>query len=165
MAIFGTSHLSDAGDLLIFNKLSHKTLLMFEKELGRDRITYLVEEALPPDAAIAAHLESTKADGILFRAETSDPIALRAAIMERINQGRRVVFLPGPVAHIKGSICQIPPRVMKTLGALAHFPRPGVCGFLHQLRIGCGSGYGRPGGYPDSHSSQAGSGEPKWPHA
>ena len=81
MAIFGTSHLSDAGDLLIFNKLSHKTLLMFEKELGRDRITYLVEEALPPDAAIAAHLESTKADGILFRAETSDPIALRAAIM------------------------------------------------------------------------------------
>ena len=30
MAIFGTSHLSDAGDLLIFNKLSHKTLLMFE---------------------------------------------------------------------------------------------------------------------------------------
>ena len=78
MAIFGTSHLSDAGDLLIFNKLSHKTLLMFEKELGRDRITYLVEEALPPDAAIAAHLESTKADGILFRAETSDPIALRA---------------------------------------------------------------------------------------
>lgn len=73
MAIFGTSHLSDAGDLLIFNKLSHKTLLMFEKELGRDRITYLVEEALPPDAAIAAHLESTKADGILFRAETSAP--------------------------------------------------------------------------------------------
>ena len=86
MAIFGTSHLSDAGDLLIFNKLSHKTLLMFEKELGRDRITYLVEEALPPDAAIAAHLESTKADGILFRAETSDPIALRAAIMERIKE-------------------------------------------------------------------------------
>lgn len=67
---------------------------MFEKELGRDRITYLVEEALPPDAAIAAHLESTKADGILFRAETSDPIALRAAIMERINQGRRVVSCP-----------------------------------------------------------------------
>ena len=29
MAIFGTSHLSAAGDLLIFNKLSHKTLLMF----------------------------------------------------------------------------------------------------------------------------------------
>ena len=56
MAIFGTSHLSDAGDLLIFNKLSHKTLLMFEKELGRDRITYLVEEALPRDAAIAANL-------------------------------------------------------------------------------------------------------------
>ena len=119
MAIFGTSHLSDAGDLLIFNKLSHKTLLMFEKELGRDRITYLVEEALPPDAAIAAHLESTKADGILFRAETSDPIALRSP---------------------------------------AHFPRPGVCGFLHQLRIGCGSGYGRPGGHPDLHPSQAGAG-------
>ena len=129
MAIFGTSHLSDAGDLLIFNKLSHKTLLMFEKELGRDRITYLVEEALPPDAAIAAHLESTKADGILFRAETSDPIALRAAIMERINQGRRVVFLPGPVAHIKGSICQIPPRVMKTLGALHISPVPVYVGF------------------------------------
>ena len=34
MAIFGSSNLSDSGDLLIFNKVSHKTLLMFEKELG-----------------------------------------------------------------------------------------------------------------------------------
>ena len=68
MAIFGSSNLSDSGDLLIFNKVSHKTLLMFEKELGRDRMTYLVEESLPPDAATAAHLESTKADGILFQA-------------------------------------------------------------------------------------------------
>ena len=31
MAIFGSSNLSDSGDLLIFNKVSHKTLLMFEK--------------------------------------------------------------------------------------------------------------------------------------
>lgn len=36
MAIFGSSNLSDSGDLLIFNKVSYKTLLMFEKELGRD---------------------------------------------------------------------------------------------------------------------------------
>lgn len=48
MAIFGSSNLSDSGDLLIFNKVSYKTLLMFEKELGRDRMTYLVEEGLPP---------------------------------------------------------------------------------------------------------------------
>ena len=46
MAIFGSSNLSDSGDLLIFNKVSYKTLLMFEKELGRDRMTYLVEEGL-----------------------------------------------------------------------------------------------------------------------
>ena len=51
MAIFGSSNLSDSGDLLIFNKVSYKTLLMFEKELGRDRMTYLVEEGLPPDTA------------------------------------------------------------------------------------------------------------------
>lgn len=63
MAIFGSSNLSDSGDLLIFNKVSYKTLLMFEKELGRDRMTYLVEEGLPPDTATASHLESTKADG------------------------------------------------------------------------------------------------------
>ena len=60
MAIFGSSNLSDSGDLLIFNKVSYKTLLMFEKELGRDRMTYLVEEGLPPDTATASHLESTK---------------------------------------------------------------------------------------------------------
>lgn len=46
MAIFGSSNLSESGDLLIFNKVSYKTLLMFEKELGRDRMTYLVEEGL-----------------------------------------------------------------------------------------------------------------------
>ena len=55
MAIFGSSNLSDSGDLLIFNKVSYKTLLMFEKELGRDRMTYLVEEGLPPDTATASH--------------------------------------------------------------------------------------------------------------
>ena len=129
MAIFGSSNLSDSGDLLIFNKVSHKTLLMFEKELGRDRMTYLVEESLPPDAAPAAHLESTKADGILFQAGGSDPIALRSAIMERINEGRRVVFLPGPVAHVKGSISHIPPRVIKALEALHISPVPVCTGF------------------------------------
>ena len=129
MAIFGSSNLSDSGDLLIFNKVSHKTLLMFEKELGRDRMTYLVEESLPPDAATAAHLESTKADGILFQAGGSDPIALRSAIMERINEGRRVVFLPGPVAHVKGSISHIPPRVIKALEALHISPVPVCTGF------------------------------------
>ena len=129
MAIFGSSNLSDSGDLLIFNKVSHKTLLMFEKELGRDRMTYLVEESLPPDAATAAHLESTKADGILFQAGGSDPIALRSAIMERINEGRRVVFLPGPVAHVKGSISPIPPRVIKALEALHISPVPVCTGF------------------------------------
>ena len=120
MAIFGSSNLSDSGDLLIFNKVSYKTLLMFEKELGRDRMTYLVEEGLPPDTATASHLESTKADGILFQAGGSDPVALRSAIMERINEGRRVVFLPGPVSHVKGSISQIPPRVIKALEALIY---------------------------------------------
>ena len=129
MAIFGSSNLSDSGDLLIFNKASHKTLLMLEKELGRERITYLVEEGLPPDTSIAAHLESTRADGILFQAGSSDPIALRTAIMERINAGRRVVFLPGPVAHIKGSISQIPPRVIKALEALHISPVPVYVGF------------------------------------
>ena len=123
MAIFGSSNLSDSGDLLIFNKVSYKTLLMFEKELGRDRMTYLVEEGLPPDTATASHLESTKADGILFQAGGSDPVALRSAIMERINEGRRVVFLPGPVSHVKGSISQIPPRVIKALEALPVFTR------------------------------------------
>lgn len=131
MALFGSSNLSGSGDLLLFNKLSHKTLLMFEKELGRDRVTYLVEEGLPPDAAISAHLESTKADGILFQAGASDPIALRSAIMERINQGRRVVFLPGAVPHIKGSINQIPPRVLKTLSALHISPVPVHVGFYN----------------------------------
>ena len=129
MAIFGSSNLSDSGDLLIFNKVSYKTLLMFEKELGRDRMTYLVEEGLPPDTATASHLESTKADGILFQAGGSDPVALRSAIMERINEGRRVVFLPGPVSHVKGSISQIPPRVIKALEALHISPVPVYAGF------------------------------------
>lgn len=73
MAIFGTSHLSDAGDLLIFNKLSHKTLLMFEKELGRDRITYLVEEALPPDAAIAAIWNPPRRTAFCFARKPATP--------------------------------------------------------------------------------------------
>lgn len=132
MAIFGSSHLSDSGDLLIFNKLSLKTLSMFEKELGRERLTYLVEEGLPPDPSISAHLEATKADGILFQAGTSDPAALRKAVMDRINAGRRVVFLPGPVAHVKGSISHIPSRVMQTLGALHISPIPVFTGFYNQ---------------------------------
>lgn len=129
MAIFGSSNLSDSGDLLIFNKVSYKTLLMFEKELGRDRMTYLVEEGLPPDTDTASHLESTKADGILFQAGGSDPVALRSVIMERINEGRRVVFLPGPVSHVKGSISQIPPRVIKAMEALHISPVPVYAGF------------------------------------
>lgn len=129
MPVFGSSNLADSGELLIFNKVSYKSLLMFEKELGRERLTYLVEENLPPDTTTAAHLESTKADGILFQAGNSDPTALRSAIMERIKQGKKVVFLPGAVAHIKGSINQIPPRVIKALAALHISPVPVYVGF------------------------------------
>ncbi|MFR4416754.1 MAG: hypothetical protein ACLT8E_04885 [Akkermansia sp.] len=49
--------------------------------------------------------------------------------MERINEGRRVVFLPGPVSHVKGSISQIPPRVIKALEALHISPVPVYAGF------------------------------------
>ncbi len=129
MPVNGTSNLSSSGELLIPNKLSHKALLMLEKELGKNNITYLVDEDLQPDAATTAYLDSDNVDGIMFRAGVSDPKALRTAIMERIQQGRRVIYLPGSVPHNKGSINQIPARILKTLAALHISPVPVYVGY------------------------------------
>ncbi|MFR4416753.1 MAG: hypothetical protein ACLT8E_04880 [Akkermansia sp.] len=44
---------------------------MFEKELGGDRMTYLVEESLPPDAATAAHLNPPRRTASCSRPEAA----------------------------------------------------------------------------------------------
>ncbi len=120
------------GELLVPNKLTHKTLLMIEKELGKKNITYLVEELLPLEAATEAYLKANDANVIQFSVATSSPLSLRSAIMEHIKKGRHVLFIPGPVPHVKGVINHIPPRIYRKLEALHISPVPVFVGFYNQ---------------------------------
>ena len=124
MPLTGTQHLSKGGDLIIPNKLNLEALIALEKEIGKEQIIYLVEERCIPCDEIAQYIDKSGCEGILFSASESQLIPLRASIDEKLQLGKKVIYLPGQVTAIKGSLCDIPENVMNALSGLHLAPVP-----------------------------------------
>lgn len=114
----GQEHLKGKACFLVPNQVNLNALIELEKALGKDRVTYLVEESFAPSVDVARYLQNKDSDGILFNFRRVDPISLRGSILEKIDQGRHVVFLPGRVAAIKGTMSHVPAPFLMHLSAL-----------------------------------------------
>lgn len=129
----GQTNIPSACSFFIPNKINLDALLDIEKELGADKICYLVEESFPPPKDIAKHLHVKDSDGILFKFGSTDPISMRRTLLDKMASGRHIVFLPGPVASRKGSMAHIPEVFLYSLSTLHISPVPIFVGFYREV--------------------------------
>lgn len=128
----GESHIGQQSCLFIPNRINLKALIELEKRLGgSSKISYLVEESFVPRQDIAQYLQSRKSDGILFNFRHVDAIRLRGILLEKLDAGRHIVYLPGQPAEIKGTLSDIPSPFLTHLGALHIAPIPVYVGFYN----------------------------------
>ncbi|MCC8021246.1 MAG: AMP-binding protein [Akkermansia sp.] len=128
----GADKLGNRPCLFIPNRMCLDALIELEKRLGGpSQITYLVEESFVPDSRTAQYLRSCKSDGILFNFRRVDAIRLRGMLLERLDAGKHVVYLPGRAATIKGTLADIPSPFLTHLGALHISPVPVYVGYYN----------------------------------
>ena len=126
--IYGQENLPVSPSLYLPNRIDAATLRELEKALGGAANTvYLVEENLQPDAHIMRRLPAERVVSFHFRSSRSR--VLRERLMEHLQAGRNVVYLPGKPVSIMGCISDVPKPFLMQLGALHISPVPVFVGF------------------------------------
>ena len=113
------------------NRLDNVALHELEAVLGgKERVAYMVEEMLQPDAGIRGTLSRRKT--LTFNFRQCNIKKLREQLIGLLQQGRDVVFVPGrPVCGI-GTISDIPMPFMMQMAALHIAPVPVFVGFYNK---------------------------------
>ena len=128
----GKEYIEERPCLFIPNKINLKALIEIERCLGgSSKVAWLVEESFIPDKEIAQYLRQRQCDGILFNFRHVDAIRLRGILLEKLDAGRHVVFLPGRATAIKGTLSDIPSPFLMHLGALHIAPVPVYVGYYN----------------------------------
>lgn len=126
--LYGKELLPQQPSLFLPNRVDARTLHALEEALGGAANTvYLVEESLRPSPEITDKLPKDRVVSFHFR--TSKSRVLREQLMEHLQAGRHVIFLPGKPTAIMGCIADVPKPFLMQLGALHISPVPVFVGF------------------------------------
>lgn len=88
------------------------------------KVCYLVDPTFPPAPEIMEFLERKKVEIEYFDFRHTTSRAVREQILARMNSGLSVVFLPGQVAKIRGTLADVPAPFLMTVGSLHISPIP-----------------------------------------
>ncbi len=139
------------------NRLSLKTARALHHLLGK-RVCYLVDSTFPPapevhdylrgkaipantiekgDKGMPAEVGEDKPIIEYFNFRNTTPRAVREQLMNHMEAGRSVVFLPGMVARTRGCLADVPSPFLKALASIHISPIPVFVGFygdtMHDL--------------------------------
>lgn len=110
------------------NRVDAATLPLLEEALGgSDSVAYMVEEKLRPEPAMMRFLSKRKVLEFNFR--KSNGKILREKLLELMQEGRDVLFIPGRPNQIMGCLSDVPMPFMMQLAALHISPVPVFVGF------------------------------------
>lgn len=110
------------------NRVDAATLPLLEEALGGpDNVAYMVEEKLRPEPAMMCFLSKRKVLEFNFR--KSNGKILREQLLELMQEGRDVLFIPGRPNQIMGCLSDVPMPFMMQLAALHISPVPVFVGF------------------------------------
>lgn len=88
------------------------------------KVCYLVDPTFPPSDEIMDFLKRKKVDIEYFDFRHTTSRAVREQILARMKSGLSVVFLPGQVAKIRGTLADVPSPFLSTVGSLHISPVP-----------------------------------------
>ncbi len=117
LTIHGRQHLADRPALYLPNRLTPETLRALYDALG-GKACFLSDTGCPPSAALSAALNATGAYVESFDFRNTTPLAVREQVHRQFDAGRSVIYLPGAVARLRGSIADVPAPYLMSLGSL-----------------------------------------------
>lgn len=88
------------------------------------KVCYLVDPTFPPAPEIMEYLRGKQVDIEYFDFRHTTSRKVREQILNRINAGTSVVFLPGIIARAKGTLADVPAPFLMTVGSLHISPVP-----------------------------------------
>lgn len=129
--LYGRENLPKQPSLYLPNRLDAPTLRALEEALGGASGTvYFVEERLRPGAEIMKRLPAERVVSFNFR--NSQSRTLRERLMEHLQAGRNIIYLPGKPVAVMGCIADVPKPFLMQLGALHISPVPVFVGFYRK---------------------------------
>lgn len=113
MVTEGIGNIPEQSVLVLPNRINTAIMQELEKTLGgAGRVSWLVQNELPPEPAIMEHLQKTRASGLMFstRRQTQAQVVerLRAFAAER----RYIVLLPGQPTQLRGTLSDYPAELL-----------------------------------------------------
>ncbi len=121
--ITGTENLQSAPSFYLPNRVDAEVLQEMEKMLGGEgNVAYMVEEVLCPEKSVMRFLKKRRVLSFNFRKANGK--LLREQLLDLLQQGMDVIFVPGRPNSIIGCTSDVPMPFMMQLAALHISPVP-----------------------------------------
>ena len=140
--LYGAEELPSQPSFYILNRADEATLPAVIKAMGgEENVAFMVEEVLIPSPEVMKYINGSGSKVLSFNFRKSNSRALREQLMDLMQAGLDVVYVPGRPNSIIGTISDVPMPFMMQLGALHIAPVPVfVGGFRNNLRRAFTSG-------------------------
>ena len=107
------------------NRVDETSLPAIVKAMGgAENVAFMVEEVLVPSAKVMKYIRGTGSQVLSFNFRKSNSRELREQLMDLMQLGLDVIFVPGRPNSIIGTISDVPMPFMMQLGALHIAPVP-----------------------------------------
>ena len=127
----GKENLTSAPSLYLPNRVNAAVLRELERALdGADSVAYMVEEVLAPEPEVAKFLKRRKVLSFNFR--QANVKLLREQLLNLMQEGRDIIFVPGKPNSTMGCISDVPMPFMMQLAALHLAPVPVFVGMYRE---------------------------------
>ncbi len=117
LTLHGRQNIADKPTFYMPNRLTPEALCSLCELLG-GKVSFLSDTGCPPAAELKLVLEQLGASIIPFDFRNTTPLKVRNQVCEQFDAGRSVVYLPGEVAKIRGSVADVPAPYLMSLGSL-----------------------------------------------
>ena len=98
-------------------------------KLLEGKVCYLVDSTFPPAPEIMKYLKTKDITIEYFDFRHTTSRAVREQILTHMHAGKSVVFLPGQVAKVRGTLADVPSPFLKHVGSLHIAPVPVFLGY------------------------------------
>ncbi|MBQ7023977.1 MAG: AMP-binding protein [Akkermansia sp.] len=135
----GSRNVPASPALVIPNRMNLAALHALEEALGgHNRIAWMVENTLRPDAEIMLYLSQSRAAGLLYTMGQTNREELHKMVRSHMLQGRHVVMLCGHPGQQPGTLTDVPGKILSCLDGSIPTALPVYVGAFHS-RIAVGS--------------------------
>ncbi len=123
--IYGAESRPAQPSFYILNRVDEASLSAIVKAMGgAENVAFMVEEVLIPSPAVMKKVRESGCKVLSFNFRQSESRSLREKLMQLMQEGLDVVYLPGRPNSIIGTISDVPMPFMMQLGALHIAPVP-----------------------------------------